>query len=146
MAFIAAHYIIKNLMRVLTPEEIDLLTTIDTGKQKISLTKILLNKINGINEVYENGFLTLQKKSDSLKKKTKEEKDNTLTNDKIKKKPSDSLTNEIDKTKENYQKIKQKEMLNHYKKNSLIDIVKEGNQKDLKESANEGILINKKQS
>ena len=133
-------------MRVLTPEEIDLLTTIDTGKQKISLTKVLLNKINGIDEVYENGFLTLQEKSDSLKKKTKEEKDKTLTNDKIKKKPSSSLTNEIDKTKENYQKIKQKEMLNHYKKNSLIDIAKEGNQKDLKESANEGLLINKKQS
>ncbi|MCY4523611.1 MAG: hypothetical protein OXB84_02610 [Halobacteriovoraceae bacterium] len=128
MAFIAPRYIIKNLMRILTPEEIDLLTTIDTGRQKISLTKILLNKINGINEIYEEGFLVLH---------------NNVKNKKDKK---NKYINEVNKTKKSLQKIKKKEILEIYKKNSQLDVNKEINKEDLKKSPIEGVLIDKKQS
>ena len=141
MAIIAPRYLIKNLMRILTPEEIDLLTTIDSGKKKSSLTKILLNKINGIDEVYEKGSLVLEEPEESQEKK---KKDGDLTKESSQKK-SNSIVKEIDKIKKSYNKVKQKEMLDFYQKNSQVDINKDGKEKDLKKSSHEGILINKKQ-
>ena len=46
-------YIIKDLMGIITPEEIDELTIINLNKKKESLTSILLSKLQVINEKKE---------------------------------------------------------------------------------------------
>ena len=128
----SSHFLIRNLLRILTPEEIDELVVMNLEEEKISLSLILMNKLDGIDEFYEKGHVvmpTINEKDDKNKKKS-------------------SNNDEIGQIKNFHQAI------DTYKKSAATDITdinpeqekKFHNGKRKRRDPGQGVLVNKKQS
>ena len=114
------NFLLRHLLGILTPEEIDELVVMNLEEEKVSLTQVLMNKLNGIDESYEKGHLVTPEKV--VKKRVQNSSKNTL------------------------QRPKFPEALDAYKKSSLMEVKQEKKLKDKKQNSALGVLVDKKES
>ncbi|MBK23904.1 MAG: hypothetical protein CME70_07865 [Halobacteriovorax sp.] len=170
---VGKNLLLGQLLRILTPDELNELTTTSKGRNLVSLTKMLSSDLDEETggakilpfkkkEVEEDGSKEEERESlaidiecgpncksildDHVKRITVLNRDYSK-NCPVSQETSSFIISEKSRFKENYNKIKSKEVLSLYEKNASIDIQREKNQKeDLSNSSNIGILVNKKQA
>lgn len=132
--------LLSNLLRLITPDEIQQLTTISQGEERHSLTEMLRKELSL--KLENSNVVPLQVVKTNVEADIKEKK-NFLTESK-----GVAFILEIkEKMKSSQDSLKSKEIFALYKKSSLVDIDQEKNHKDdLKKSSFSGVLINKKQA
>lgn len=151
-------------MRILTPEEINELTTKHEGDSRISLTELLEKNLKGIPydhdqakilpfsrkknilipgpEVLE--FLSQLKVVENAAKN--EESDRYKVQRDENGNTSNFILSEKEKFKESHVKLKKKEVFNLYRKAASVDIdVERKTNDDLKKSTKVGVLVDKTQ-
>lgn len=167
--------LLYHLLRILTPDELNELTTTSKGRNLVSLTKMLSQDIDEQEHHHEGAkVLPFKKKESSEEKEVKKsetlalviecgEKCRVILDDHVKRitvlnrdyskncpvsqETSSFIISEKVRFKENYNKIKSKEVLSLYEKNAAFDIEREKSHKeDLSSSSNIGVLVNKKQA
>lgn len=171
--------LLYHLLRILTPDELNELTTTSKGRNLVSLTKMLTKDISDedpnddLEEDHEAKILPFKsKESDEVETINEDgmafhvecgERCMVILDDHIKRitvlnrnyskncpvtqETSSFIISEKDRFKDNYNRIKSKEVLSLYKKNADIDINREKSSKeDLQSSSNVGVLVNKKQA
>jgi len=166
--------LLYHLIRVLTPEELNDLTTTSNGRNLVSLTKMLTEDIEEDRKKEEAKVLLFRKREEKQGDPGKEPqalalaiecgvKCSTILDDHVKRitvldrnyskncpvnqETSTFIINEKDRFKNNYSKSKSKEILSLYKKSASLDIEREKSRlSDSKQSSLVGILINKKQA
>lgn len=164
--------LLGHLLRILTPDELNELTTTSKGRNLVSLTKMLSSDL----DEEKSGAKILPFKKKEVEEDLDEEERETLAisiecgvncksilddhvkritvlnrdyskNCPVSQETSSFIISEKSRFKDNYNKIKSKEVLSLYEKNASIDIQREKSQKeDLASSSNIGILVNKKQA
>lgn len=159
----AAKILFMDLMRIITPEEINELTTKHEGEIRYTLTEALLAGIEGREFVMETGRA---KKSESniLKFPEKEGVENeNLGHEKLAEEAVESIEQqsvecEVEKEntssfilaekrrfEKNQKILKSKEVMDMYSKNASVNIrANRGSSDDLRKSSEVGILIDKK--
>ena len=168
--------LLGHLLRILTPDELNELTTTSKGRNLVSLTKMLSSDL----DEEESGakILPFKKKEDEQEESSSEEvkserllalniecgtKCKIILDDHVKRitvlnrdyskncpvsqETSSFIISEKSRFKDNYNKIKSKEVLSLYEKNASLDIQREKtNKEESSSSSNIGVLINKKQA
>lgn len=168
---LAKNFLLNTILRVLTPEEISSLTTKSIGDNRASLTDIINQRLDGVSHDFSDSEKMAKilpfKKRDN--KKESEEVERTFCGLRSqeylerffeRKKTADTALDEngelletssfIFKEKERFAysqaKLKQKEVLGLYKVNAAVDVDQvRALKNDLSQSAQLGVLINKKQ-
>lgn len=171
------HVLFYHLLRILTPDELNELTTTSKGRNLVSLTKMLSQDIDEEKNLDDEGAKILPFKVEvesdpqGLDKSVDEaafqivcgENCKTILDDHVKRitildkqysrncpvsqEATTFIINEKTRFKDNYNKIKSKEVLSLYKKNASFDMEREKvNNEDMSKSANLGVLVNKKQA
>lgn len=169
--------LLYHLLRILTPDELNDLTSTSKGRNLVSLTKMLTKDIEQERDnVDERAKILPFKKAEEPVTENESESNDALAlkiecgekcigilDDHIKRitvldrqysrncpvsqEASSFIINEKSRFKENYNKIKSKEVLSLYKKNASIDIDREkSSHEDVSKSSNIGVLVNKKQA
>ncbi|EQC45145.1 hypothetical protein M899_3442 [Bacteriovorax sp. BSW11_IV] len=169
----AATNILMDIFRLLTPEEINKLTTSSIGDKRVSLTEMMTRYDHGEIPVSEEGAKILPfKKPGAQEEVVEEEKirleffagaevqkylDHYFEKAKINESYGDAKSSKFmdtasfiinEKKRFNYSqtKLKGAEVLKLYRKNSSVDIEQERKLKDdMSKSAQVGVLVNKKQ-
>ncbi len=150
--------IIRYLLRLITPDEISELTKIAGSKPKVSLTEILENEISNAHNKNEKDFssdgdgVSDEEKVDDSKEGRKDEfSEKELS---LGEKKEDVLRGSLfilsqkEKLKSSVSRIKEKEVLELYKKNSSVDINQEKESRkraDRTLTSHTGVLVNKRQ-
>jgi len=159
-----------NLLRILTPEEINELTTTSEGNKRVPLTQLMYVKM-GVETSEEVEAASLAKilpftfpeaeEDESVEAKSIADAEITSEADVVDQDISSETPNEkesadrmqtssfilIEKKRleKNVHKMRQKEIMQSYKKNASIDIEQErGLRDDMKKSSRSGVLVNKK--
>jgi hypothetical protein len=168
--------LLYHLVRILTPDELNELTSTSKGRNLVSLTKMLSNDLDEEKAPSEGAkILPFKKKEEEEPEKEKSasllavdikcgEKCLTIIDDYVKRitvlnkrfskncpvsqETSSFIISEKTRFKDNYNKIKSKEILSLYQKNASVDIEREKSSKkeDQTQSSILGVLINKKQA
>lgn len=171
--FMSEIFMMRDILRIITPQEINDLTTTSDGENRISLTYILDDEIDRIDLISQgmakeaNNILLFKKKRDfksgnSCKRLFKFiQLENTvevvlnfdLLNKKSKHKGDstidrrDNFLSAQESLREAQKKLKSAEVLQLYRKSSDISVEQvRSSHDDLSKSNNQGILINKKQA
>ncbi len=163
--------LMMNLLRILTPEEINELTTTSEGNKRVPLTQLMYVKMGVASEDVEAASLAKilpftfpeQESSDESEdiasseivdpdtaKLTSDEE--VLIDDQIndqdpdeKMQTSSFILFEKKRLAKNVHKMRQKEIMQSYKKNASLDIEQEkGLHDDMSKSSRSGVLVNKK--
>lgn len=133
--------LLATLLRIITPEEIQELTTISQGEERHCLTDMLRDSI-GIPIKDETKILELKSKR-KLDKEVPFVKQNFNSENK----GVVFLLEIKDKMKKSRESLKSKEIFSLYHKSSMVDMDQERSHKDdLKKNSYLGVLINKKQT
>lgn len=169
--------LLYHLVRILTPDELNELTSTSKGRNLVSLTKLLSNDLDEENAPTEGAkVLPFKKKvEEEIPEKSSDflaidikcgEKCLTILDDYVKRitvlnkkfskncpvnqETSSFIISEKTRFKDNYNKIKSKEILSLYQKNASVDIEREKSTKrdDQSKASSSilGVLINKKQA
>ena len=159
-----------NLLRILTPEEINELTTTSEGNKRVPLTQLMYVKMGvETSEEVEAASLakilpftfpeeekdeeleTISEESAPFEEHSDTTDQNTVDDSKKENEPDERLQTssfiliEKKRLEKNVHKMRQKEIMQSYKKNASIDIEQErGLRDDMKKSSRSGVLINKK--
>ncbi len=171
---VGKNLLLGHLLRILTPDELNELTTTSKGRNLVSLTKMLTSDLD--DEKSGAKILPFKRKEESEESHESEDagealaitiecgaKCKSILDDHVKRitildrayskncpvnqETSSFIISEKTRFKENYNKIKSKEVLSLYEKNASFDIQREKNQKeDISSSSNVGVLVNKKQA
>ena len=152
--------LVMNLLRILTPEEINDLTTSNQGDRRISLTSIAQDELFGekakilpfnADHTGQNKELKVHDEMVKMLEKylTVEESDDDSELEKINEQKATSCL--ILDEKKKFEKVtklsKSRELFELYKKNSSINIQREKKMRDdLERSSRKGVLVNKKQA
>ncbi len=160
--------LLQNLMRIITPNEIEQLTTLNGNQKKLSLTKMLCEQLNlfvknkNQKDLSDEVEITIQTKSEIKSKSeikptikdddTQETEDNApIENEKV-----DTLAfilKEQNNFKEKSNQLQKKDIFNSYQKTSSISVLKSNKSKNTKKTDDQksnhlkygnSILINKK--
>lgn len=160
----AKNILMMSLMRILTPEEINELTTKHEGDSRVSLTELLEKSLKGIPFEHDQAkILPFSKKKNILvagpsiqdllnnlepeviltqsfgfqrHKIERDENGNT----------SNFILSEKEKFKDNQVKLKKKEVFNLYQKTASVDIdLERKTNDDLRKSTKVGVLVDKTQ-
>jgi hypothetical protein len=169
---LANNFLLNSILRVLTPEEINELTTTSTGENRVSLTDIINQRLDGVGHDFsdnETMAKILPFKRANEQEEDVEEAVEVQAGDRCnefierfleRRKVSDTALDSkgelvetssfIFKEKERFAysqaKLKQKEVLGLYKQNAAVDVDQVRALKDdLSQSAQSGVLVNKKQ-
>lgn len=165
--------LLMEVFRVITPEEINELTTLSGGMQRVSITEYLTLKhrgeeldfspaVNGVAKILpfnllkqkdeaeeKELFLTGKKVDEYIQQWIIKEKLGDTARDVVTGKAVETSTFIIKEKKRfayNQAKLKSQEVLLLYKKSLSVDIEQERNFKDdLSKSSRSGVLVNKKQ-
>jgi hypothetical protein len=150
--------IIRYLLRLITPDEISELTKIAGSKPKVSLTEILENEISKDHNKNEKNFssdgdgVSDEEKVDDSKEGRKDEFSEKELSLGAKKEDvlrgSLFILSQKEKLKSSVSRIKGKEVLELYKKNSSVDINQEKESRkraDRTLTSHTGVLVNKRQ-
>ena len=155
--------LINKLIGILSLEDIESLTTVSEGKEKIPLTLLVSQQfITGTSESTPNSiaqilpFAPVSKEvtAETAEKNPEMEKPQEIENTVDEKDEAEQgkigmavfILNQRKKFEPNHKKLKAKEIMNSYMKNAAIDINEERKLKeDLRQSSNSGILVNKRQ-
>lgn len=168
--------LLYHLVRILTPDELNELTSTSKGRNLVSLTKLLSNDLEEEKSSPEGAKILPFKRKDEEETESEErnadvlavdikcgEKCLTIIDDYVKRitvlnkrfskncpvsqETSSFIISEKSRFKENYNKIKSKEVLSLYQKNASVDIEREKSSKNEEKSSSIlGVLINKKQA
>ncbi len=168
--------LLYHLVRILTPDELNELTSTSKGRNLVSLTKMLSNDLEEEKAPHEGAkILPFKKKEEEQSAKVASssvlavdikcgEKCLTIIDDYVKRitvlnkrfskncpvsqETSSFIISEKTRFKDNYNKIKSKEILSLYQKNASVDIEREKSSKNEDQSSSSilGVLINKKQA
>lgn len=169
--------LLYHLLRILTPDELNELTTTSKGRNLVSLTKMLQKDISEgeiETEIEEEGAKILPFESKENTEESVQEEgmafhvecgercivilddhikritvlnSNYSKNCPITQETSSFIISEKIRFKDNYNRIKSKEVLSLYKKNASVDINREkSNKDDASKTSNIGVLVNKKQA
>ena len=167
--------LLYHLVRILTPDELNELTSTSKGRNLVSLTKLLSQDLEDekastagakiLPFKKKEGGAGTKKSSDILAVDIKcGEKCLTIIDDYVKRitvlnkrfskncpvsqETSSFIISEKTRFKDNYNKIKSKEILSLYQKNASVDIEREKSSKSEDQSSSSilGILVNKKQA
>lgn len=160
----AKNILMMSLLRILTPEEINELTTKHEGDSRVSLTELLEKSLKGLSCSHDQAHiipfskkknvlvaasqvleilnqiplqqLEMKSSEDSHEKILRDEDGNT----------SNFILSEKEKFKENHTKLKQKEVFSLYQKTASVDIeLERKTNDDLKKSTKVGVLVDKQQ-
>jgi hypothetical protein len=169
---LANNFLLNTILRVLTPEEISSLTTKSTGDNRVSLTDIINQRLDGVGHDFSDNekmakILPFKKHSkgeqvEEISEKTfcglrsqefierfyerKKMSDTALDEKGELVETSSFIFNEKDRFAYSQAKLKQKEVLGLYKVNAAVDVDQvRALKNDLSQSAQSGVLINKKQ-
>jgi hypothetical protein len=169
--------LLYHLVRILTPDELNELTSTSKGRNLVSLTDMLCEDLEDKTEASEGAkILPFKKNEDVVEKEVNSdflaldircgEKCLTILDDYVKRitvlnkkfskncpvnqETSSFIISEKTRFKDNYNKIKSKEILSLYQKNASVDIDREKSSKKDEQATSSssilGILINKKQA
>ncbi|OUR92871.1 hypothetical protein A9Q84_20370 [Halobacteriovorax marinus] len=167
----AKNFLLSTILRVLTPEEINELTTTSIGDNRVLLTDIINQRLSGVDHDFSDSekmakILPFKKNSEEVDvEKVEVTKAGPTCLEYLERfferqKISDTALDDsgqlvetssfIFKEKERFAysqaKLKQVEVLSLYKKNAAVDVEQVRALKDdLSKSAQSGVLINKKQ-
>jgi hypothetical protein len=141
-----------DLLRLLTPEEISELTTTSQSDTRISLTKIIRDRLNGVEYDFSTrNFEELGAKVLTHPKFSEEvvEEDISLEKEVVPTSPEEDLPNflylEKKRFERNQKNLKAQEIHKLYQQSSAIDISQEKSMReDVDKSSRSGILVNKK--
>lgn len=160
----AKNILMMSLLRILTPEEINELTTKHEGDSRVSLTELLEKSLKGQPFVHDQAqILPFSKKKNVLvvaagalellnlipielfEKETKESRREKIVRDENGN-TSNFILSEKEKFKENHTRLKKKEVFSLYQKTASVDIeLERKTNDDLKKSTKVGVLVNKQQ-
>lgn len=160
----AKNILMMSLMRILTPEEINELTTKHEGDSRISLTELLEKSLKGIPYDHDQAkILPFNRKKNilvpgvqvleflaQLKVVENDVKNEEADKYKVQRDENGNTSNfilsEKEKFKESHVKLKKKEVFNLYRKAASVDIdVERKTNDDLKKSTKVGVLVDKTQ-
>lgn len=169
---LANSFLLNSILRVLTPEEISELTTTSSGENRVSLTEIINQRLDGVGHDFSDSekmakILPFKSKNNDIKQSESSTsiKCGTRTEEFIQRffKRQDASDTALDengelvetssfifKEKERFAysqaKLKQREVLGLYRQNAAVDVDQVRALKDdLSQSAQSGVLVNKKQ-
>lgn len=161
----AQNVLMMNLMRILTPEEINELTTKHEGDSRVPLTSLLEQDI-GVRTGHQRPAkilpFSMRKKDRLMSGPECQDLLNSLPVEKLKKDDSEGeqrqfapdekgntsyfILSEKERFKVNQKKLKGKEVMALYRQASLVDLNLERKNKDnLNRSTKSGVLVNKEQ-
>ena len=163
--------LMMNLLRILTPEEINELTTTSEGNKRVPLTQLMFHKMGmqTTEEIESSSLAKILPFTYPEEENSEEEiKMSDETEEVVITETSEEITiQDSTKNEEHYNngklptsvfilhekkrleasvhKMRSKELLKNYKKNASLDIEQEKNLRDdMKKSSRSGVLINKK--
>jgi len=146
--------LLRNIMRLLTPEEIQELTTISAGANKTDLTTMMdayIKRDLGENVLSFSEFKERNQKENEAGPEAIEV-ENTETTEKIEEGPEAQKKGVVfildikRKMAESQRRLKEREIRDLYDENANFDLDQEkANKDDMSKSSKVGVLINKKQ-
>ncbi|MBL6990955.1 MAG: hypothetical protein ISR65_14310 [Bacteriovoracaceae bacterium] len=149
--------LLMNLLKIITPFEMERLTVKSVSKEKRSLTQMLTNKILGRSEAKDEKAQDTEKEAVDDQANAEDKKDEEGTQNE--KNPPNSkngkekvnvnvfILDELKKSEKSQKRLKGREVLETYQETGSVTIEQEKMMKDdLSKSTSLGLLINKKQS
>lgn len=158
-----------NLLRILTPEEINELTTTSEGNKRVPLTQLMYVKMGVETEEVESASLAkilpftfpekelddneqpLASGSQATEEIQEVVESEGVSNESVDNQQDDKMQTsafilfEKKRLEKNVHKMRKKEIMQSYKKNASLDIEQEkGLHDDMKKSSRSGVLVNKK--
>ncbi len=135
---------LRHLMRLLTPEEIQELTTISCGENKQPLTDIVMKRV--MTEDQEDLYLKVELGNENIAPSMAPVEATPENGQEETKKGVVFILDLKKKLEKGQRALKEKEIYGLYQKAAGLDVdFSKANKDDLKKSSNLGVLINKKQ-